>query len=289
MHPCTPTWHSAKPALLSPSMAYILHQSPTGHGHGTAGYEQLESTGGSLPSHGPLPGSTSVRAAFIHVVGDLLQSIGVLVAATIIYFKVPGLEPPPSPGAGLPQPHVGCCGVGAGLWHPRTRCPARLRHPRPHTAPALCSPSARSQTPSAPSSSLSLSSAPPSPSSRTSSESSWKVCSGGGGCGTRGAGHWWGCRALVGAQELLGAVAATAPSPRGSSPPHNLCPPPSPPLCPSLAPLSPPSPSVLSHPGKGPVVGRRLTTEPPCPGHSPGKPPPPTAPTTSPGPGGGQG
>ncbi|CAM9934001.1 unnamed protein product [Bubo scandiacus] len=30
---------------------------------------------------------TSVRAAFVHVVGDLLQSVGVLVAATIIYFK----------------------------------------------------------------------------------------------------------------------------------------------------------------------------------------------------------
>ncbi|KAM6405672.1 putative proton-coupled zinc antiporter SLC30A3 isoform 1-T1 [Pluvialis apricaria] len=72
-------------------MAYILHQSPAGHGHGhghgAAGYEQLESTGGCLPGHGPLPGSTSVRAAFIHVVGDLLQSVGVLVAATIIYFK----------------------------------------------------------------------------------------------------------------------------------------------------------------------------------------------------------
>ncbi|XP_010000075.1 PREDICTED: zinc transporter 3 [Chaetura pelagica] len=68
-------------------MAYILHQSPAGHGHSTGGYEQLESTGGCLPGHAPLPGSTSVRAAFVHVVGDLLQSIGVLVAATIIYFK----------------------------------------------------------------------------------------------------------------------------------------------------------------------------------------------------------
>ncbi|NXW39073.1 ZNT3 protein, partial [Phaetusa simplex] len=68
-------------------MAYILHQSPAGHGHGTGGYEPLESTGGCLPSCAPLPGSTSVRAAFIHVVGDLLQSVGVLVAATIIYFK----------------------------------------------------------------------------------------------------------------------------------------------------------------------------------------------------------
>ncbi|XP_057252815.1 probable proton-coupled zinc antiporter SLC30A3 isoform X2 [Pezoporus wallicus] len=70
-------------------MAYILHQSPVSHGHshGTGGYEQLESTGGCLPSHAPLPGSTSIRAAFVHVVGDLLQSISVLVAATIIYFK----------------------------------------------------------------------------------------------------------------------------------------------------------------------------------------------------------
>ncbi|NXD87722.1 ZNT3 protein, partial [Halcyon senegalensis] len=72
-------------------MAYILHQSPTSHSHShshsTGGYEQLESTRGCLPGHGPLPGSTSVRAAFVHVVGDLLQSVGVLVAATIIYFK----------------------------------------------------------------------------------------------------------------------------------------------------------------------------------------------------------
>ncbi|NXX76017.1 ZNT3 protein, partial [Urocolius indicus] len=79
---------SAGAVIVNLVMAYILHQSPTGcgHGHGTGGYEQLESTG-SLPSHAPLPGSTSVRAAFVHVVGDLLQSIGVLVAATIIYFK----------------------------------------------------------------------------------------------------------------------------------------------------------------------------------------------------------
>ncbi|KAM9383404.1 putative proton-coupled zinc antiporter SLC30A3 [Phaethornis superciliosus] len=68
-------------------MAYILHQSPAGHGHGAGGYEPLESSGGRLPGHAPLPGSTSVRAAFIHVVGDLLQSVSVLVAATIIYFK----------------------------------------------------------------------------------------------------------------------------------------------------------------------------------------------------------
>ncbi|RLV82933.1 hypothetical protein DV515_00016492, partial [Chloebia gouldiae] len=68
-------------------MAYILHQSPAGHGHGPGAYEQLESSVACQPSHSSLPGSTSVRAAFVHVVGDLLQSISVLVAATIIYFK----------------------------------------------------------------------------------------------------------------------------------------------------------------------------------------------------------
>ncbi|NXO21439.1 ZNT3 protein, partial [Cisticola juncidis] len=62
-------------------MAYILHQSPAGHGHGPGAYEQLESPVASVP------GSTSVRAAFVHVVGDLLQSVSVLVAAIIIYFK----------------------------------------------------------------------------------------------------------------------------------------------------------------------------------------------------------
>ncbi|NWR54921.1 ZNT3 protein, partial [Bucorvus abyssinicus] len=80
---------SASAVGINLVMAYILHQSPAGHGHGhgVRGYEQLESAGGCLPSRVPLPGSTSVRAAFVHVVGDLLQSIGVFVAATIIYFK----------------------------------------------------------------------------------------------------------------------------------------------------------------------------------------------------------
>lgn len=84
-------------------MAYILHQSPAGHSHGAGGYEQLESTGGCPPGHAALPGSTSVRAAFVHVVGDLLQSVGVLVAATIIYFKVPGLDSPLLPMGTTPS------------------------------------------------------------------------------------------------------------------------------------------------------------------------------------------
>ena len=32
--------------------------------------------------------NASVRAAFVHVMGDLLQSISVLVSAIIIFFKV---------------------------------------------------------------------------------------------------------------------------------------------------------------------------------------------------------
>lgn len=70
------------------SMAYLLHQSGSAHSHGfsTRGYEQIEDSpcGPSIPTHD----NTSVRAAFVHVVGDLLQSIGVFVAATVIYFKV---------------------------------------------------------------------------------------------------------------------------------------------------------------------------------------------------------
>ncbi|XDV42751.1 hypothetical protein PO909_011364, partial [Leuciscus waleckii] len=52
-------------------LAFILHQSPARHSHGFTEEHR----------------NTSVRAAFIHVMGDLLQSLGVLLAATIIYFR----------------------------------------------------------------------------------------------------------------------------------------------------------------------------------------------------------
>uniref|UniRef100_A0A6J0UFJ6 Proton-coupled zinc antiporter SLC30A2 isoform X1 n=2 Tax=Pogona vitticeps TaxID=103695 RepID=A0A6J0UFJ6_9SAUR len=55
-------------------MGIALHQS--GHGHGHSHQKPKEERQ-----------NTSVRAAFIHVVGDLLQSVGVLIAAYIIYFK----------------------------------------------------------------------------------------------------------------------------------------------------------------------------------------------------------
>uniref|UniRef100_A0A8C6ZJ33 Solute carrier family 30 member 2 n=1 Tax=Nothoprocta perdicaria TaxID=30464 RepID=A0A8C6ZJ33_NOTPE len=59
---------SACAVAVNVVMGLALHQ--TGHGH----------------SHGEQP-SASVRAAFVHVLGDLLQSLGVLVASYIIYFK----------------------------------------------------------------------------------------------------------------------------------------------------------------------------------------------------------
>ncbi|XP_028996598.1 zinc transporter 2 [Betta splendens] len=73
-------------------MAYILHHSTTFHAHGS-GYHQIDESGQSPVGHGhghallSGHGNTSVRAAFIHVLGDLLQSVGVMVAATIIYFR----------------------------------------------------------------------------------------------------------------------------------------------------------------------------------------------------------
>lgn len=55
------------------SMGLTLHQH--GHTHG----------GGSSHSHDQ---NINVRAAFIHVIGDFLQSLGVFVAALVIYFMV---------------------------------------------------------------------------------------------------------------------------------------------------------------------------------------------------------
>uniref|UniRef100_A0A8C9QDQ5 Solute carrier family 30 member 2 n=1 Tax=Spermophilus dauricus TaxID=99837 RepID=A0A8C9QDQ5_SPEDA len=59
-------------------MGLTLHQS--GHGHSHSHGHSHEDT--SQQQENP-----SVRAAFIHVIGDFLQSLGVLVAAFILYFK----------------------------------------------------------------------------------------------------------------------------------------------------------------------------------------------------------
>ncbi|XP_054573569.1 proton-coupled zinc antiporter SLC30A2-like [Eptesicus fuscus] len=64
-------------------MGLTLHPSSHGHSHGHGhGQGQGHSRDTIQQQENP-----SVRAAFIHVIGDLLQSLGVLVAAYILYFK----------------------------------------------------------------------------------------------------------------------------------------------------------------------------------------------------------
>lgn len=68
-------------------MGASLHQH--GHGHGGHGHSH-GGGGGHGHSHGggSSEPNVNVRAAFIHVLGDFLQSMGVLVAAIVIYLKV---------------------------------------------------------------------------------------------------------------------------------------------------------------------------------------------------------
>ncbi|XP_035537285.1 zinc transporter 2 [Morone saxatilis] len=95
-------------------MALTLHQSGHGHSHGGLsshghghghshekgkGHKQISNHNHSNDEHADLErngvnhggraqqANASVRAAFVHVVGDLLQSISVLVSAIIIFFK----------------------------------------------------------------------------------------------------------------------------------------------------------------------------------------------------------
>ncbi|KAG2467495.1 zinc transporter 8-like [Polypterus senegalus] len=77
--------------LANVIMGLVLHQS--GHGHSHGGHsnhshdndvEKCATERGEKKRPQP---NASVRAAFVHVVGDLLQSISVLVSAIIIFFK----------------------------------------------------------------------------------------------------------------------------------------------------------------------------------------------------------
>jgi cation diffusion facilitator family transporter len=62
-------------------MGCTLH----GHGHGHHGHSHSGIEEKRDPSN---PGENmNVRAAFIHVVGDFVQSCGVFIAALVIYFK----------------------------------------------------------------------------------------------------------------------------------------------------------------------------------------------------------
>lgn len=71
-------------------MGFLLNQSghlhSHSHGHGHSHGPAPVQVSGSQPQH-KAHGSLAVRAAFIHALGDLLQSVGVLIAAYIVRFK----------------------------------------------------------------------------------------------------------------------------------------------------------------------------------------------------------
>uniref|UniRef100_A0A8C6J298 Proton-coupled zinc antiporter SLC30A8 n=1 Tax=Melopsittacus undulatus TaxID=13146 RepID=A0A8C6J298_MELUD len=60
---------SACAVIANILLSLILHQA--GHGH----------------SHGPALSNASLRAAFVHAIGDLFQSLSVLISALIVFFK----------------------------------------------------------------------------------------------------------------------------------------------------------------------------------------------------------
>lgn len=62
-------------------MGVTLHQ----HGHTHSGGSHSH---GGHGSHSHNNENINVRAAYIHVIGDFLQSFGVFIAAIVIYFEV---------------------------------------------------------------------------------------------------------------------------------------------------------------------------------------------------------
>ncbi|XP_072255203.1 probable proton-coupled zinc antiporter SLC30A4 [Pyxicephalus adspersus] len=66
-------------------MGFLLNQA--GHPHSHSHSHGTPTSSSSPSSHGHSHGSLAVRAAFVHALGDLAQSIGVLIAAYIIRFK----------------------------------------------------------------------------------------------------------------------------------------------------------------------------------------------------------
>ncbi|XP_051948919.1 zinc transporter 8-like isoform X1 [Xyrauchen texanus] len=81
-------------------MALTLHQSGHGHSHGglsshghshdhenEKGHSHANANHHEVGTGKRQQANASVRAAFVHVIGDLLQSVSVLVSALIIFFK----------------------------------------------------------------------------------------------------------------------------------------------------------------------------------------------------------
>ncbi|NXD05858.1 ZNT8 protein, partial [Nothocercus nigrocapillus] len=73
---------SACAVLANIVLSLILHQTGHDHCHGAPVNPRA-----AAPPGKPVLRNTSVRAAFVHAVGDLFQSISVLISALIIFFK----------------------------------------------------------------------------------------------------------------------------------------------------------------------------------------------------------
>ncbi|NXH12707.1 ZNT8 protein, partial [Bucco capensis] len=73
---------SACAVLANIILSLILHQTSHGHSHGAQAREYV-----SAPPEEPALSNASLRAAFVHTIGDLFQSISVLISALIIFFK----------------------------------------------------------------------------------------------------------------------------------------------------------------------------------------------------------
>ncbi|XP_032906962.1 zinc transporter 8 [Catharus ustulatus] len=73
---------SACAVLTNILLSLILHQTGHGHSHGAQAREFV-----SAPLEKTALSNASLRAAFVHTIGDLFQSISVLISALIIFFK----------------------------------------------------------------------------------------------------------------------------------------------------------------------------------------------------------
>ncbi|XP_062359572.1 proton-coupled zinc antiporter SLC30A8 [Cinclus cinclus] len=73
---------SACAVLINILLSLILHQTGHGHSHGAQAREFV-----SAPLEKLALSNASLRAAFVHTIGDLFQSISVLISALIIFFK----------------------------------------------------------------------------------------------------------------------------------------------------------------------------------------------------------
>ncbi|KFP82986.1 Zinc transporter 8, partial [Apaloderma vittatum] len=73
---------SASAVLANILLSLILHQTGHGHSHGAQARDHVLAS----PEEAALS-NASLRAAFVHTMGDLFQSISVLISALIIFFK----------------------------------------------------------------------------------------------------------------------------------------------------------------------------------------------------------